>query len=96
MRVYISKSFASALEKEMKEKFDSINTAINILKDMSQSDIVASKDIIELTNTKDMVLYAYNIQASKYIVFTFEDENRLVLLDEIELIEDEIKSLVYP
>lgn len=97
MRVFISKTFSSALEKYPEKELGIFNEKVDALKTMNKSDIVESKDVIKLIDTKDMVVYAYNIGPSVYVLFAFLEKNKLVLFDKIELIgENEIKSIAYP
>ena len=97
MQVFVGKLFASMIENYPEEEKRRFIENINPLKKMSKTDIINSDCIVQLPNTNQIILYAYNTQGSMYLVFTFKDKNTLVLLDEIELINNrEIRSLVYP
>lgn len=96
MQIYISKAFSSALSGRSENEIKLFKEKIDILKSKNKTDIIALNDVVELTNEKNFVLYAYNLQASVYVLFAFKEKNKLILLDEIELIsKDKIKSLVY-
>ena len=96
MRVFISKAFSNAIVKLPKGDMKIFNEKIDLLKNMSQKDIIESKDIFKLIDEKDLVVYAYNLQKSTYLLFTFKEKSKMVLVDKIELIgDDELKSLVY-
>lgn len=95
MRVFISKAFSDAIINIPKEEIKIFHEKIEVLKITPQKDILELEDIITLIDKKDLVLYAYNIKESTYVVFVIKEKNKLVLLDKIELIGDEIKSLVY-
>ena len=41
------------------------------------------------------MVYAYDLQESTYLLFTLKEKSKIVLVDKIELIDDELKSLVY-
>ena len=97
MQIYISKAFSAALSNRTEEDMKIFNNRVNILKGMNKTEIIEFNDVIELDKAKNIILYAYNIQDSIYVLFAFKDKNMLVLLDEIELIgKDSIKSLTYP
>jgi mRNA-degrading endonuclease RelE of RelBE toxin-antitoxin system len=96
VRVFISKAFSTAILNLPRKEKEIFNEKVDILKNMTQKDITESDAVIKLIDKKDLVVYAYNIQASVYVLFTFKEKNKIILLDEIELINDnEIKSLVY-
>ena len=96
VRVCISKAFSNAIVNLPEGDLKIFNEKIDLLKNMSQKDIIESKDIFKLIDEKDLVVYAYNLQESTYLLFTFKEKSKIVLVDKIELIgDDELKSLVY-
>ena len=95
MRVFISQAFATAISNRSAEEMQIFNEKIDVLKNMSYQEIIESDEIMELVDEKKIVIYAYNTQESVYVLFTFKEKSKIVLLDEIEFIGDEIKSLAY-
>ena len=96
MQIFVSKDFSSKLVKRTEEEIKFFNEKINVLKSMSKTEIVNREDIVVLTSNKNIIVYAYNIQPSVYVLFAFKEKNEIVLLDELKMIsKNEIESLVY-
>lgn len=97
MQIFMSKAFASAISNKSKEEVGFFNEEVNVLKEMNKTDIINLDKVIELTNSKNMVIYAYNIRESIYVLFAFKSKNEMVIFDEFELLDgNKLKSLVYP
>lgn len=97
MKIFMSKAFASAISERSKEEVESFNEEISELKEMNKTDIVNLDKVVELTDSKNMLIFAYNTRESVYVVFAFKSKNEMVILDEVELIDgNKLKSLVYP
>lgn len=96
VRVFISKAFSNAIVNLPEKDLKILNEKIDLLKNMSRNDILESEDIFKLIDKKDLVVYAYNLQGPAYVLFTFKEKSKIVLVDKIELIgDDELVSLVY-
>lgn len=95
MQIFISKSLYEVLENIDVEELKNFNNKTKELKELNKTQIISLERTITLPK-KDMELYLYNIQANKYILFTFKDKNSMLIFDEIEIVDkDDIKSLVY-
>ena len=69
MEVYISKEFSKKIATRSKDEILFFNEKIKVLKNMNKSEIVDSNDIVKLTEAKQLIIYAYHIQESIYILF---------------------------
>lgn len=96
MKIFVSRLLSSALKDVSKEEFTIFNNGVKELKQLNRTDILSSEKTVLLSDEQDSKLYAYNTQGAKYIVLTFPERNKMVLLDYIELFDgDTIVSLVF-
>lgn len=96
MKIKISKNFANALLGLPIEEVKKFIDEVEAFSKMNKTEILSSKRIVKLSDedTSDRI-YAYNLYETHYVVFRFLEKRTIVLFDLIQLIGDDIQSLMY-
>jgi len=96
MNAFVRKDLISALDTLPDEEKSIFMTKVKELRKTVKNDIADSKEVVILEKNSEFPLYAYHIEKSFYILFTFKDKQSILILDRIELLgNNELESLVY-
>lgn len=96
MKVIMTNDLSEALLKLPVEKIKSFINAIDGIKDLNKSEILALDKTIKLAEKNNTELYAYEISDPFYVLFAFLPKQTIILIDIMELIDGkDLKFLVF-
>lgn len=94
MKIKLTKDLSDALLKQPNEIVKKFIEAIDRIKDLNKTEILALDKTVVLTRVDNVDVYAYNLGGSMYVLFAFLPQKTMLLLDVIELVDGkELKFL---
>ena len=94
MKVLMTKELSEALEKLPVDRIKSFIHAIDRIKDLNKTEILALDKTVKLSKEGSIDFYAYEISDPYYVLFAFKPKKTMILLDVMEIVNgDTLKFL---
>lgn len=96
MKVLMTKELTEALEKLPIERIKSFISAIDRIKDLNKTEMLALDKTVKLSREGSIDFYAYEISDPYYVLFAFKPKKTMILLDVMEIVDgNSLKFLAF-
>lgn len=89
MKVLMRNELSEALMKLPIDRIKSFISAIDRIKDLNKTEIIALDKTTKLFREGSVDFYAYEISYPYYVLFAFKPKKTMVLLDVMEIVDDD-------
>ncbi len=88
MKILMTKDLADTLLMQPENNLKIFISAINRIKDLNKTQLLALESIVPLSRKNNIDYYAYEISNAIYVLFTFRPKKTMILVDIMRLTDD--------